>query len=387
MRLICPNCGAQYEVDDSVIPEAGRDVQCSGCGQTWFQPSAAMIEAAEIAAAAAAPAMPEGWDFDEETGSAEPTTGPEAEAPPAAAGSAATAPADSATGDDDFSEALAAMLAENAATADDSQALPPETEPEAAPQTAPQTAPGTGTETGPETSTVTAAPAVGAVPRRPLDNSLLAILREEAERETAARRAEGSGLETQEEMNLEPVTAAAAASRAAAKLASAPAALSPAALSPATPEAPAAGRRPARRSALDFSDLNDEAEDYAADLSEGPLPPAQGGSRRQMLPDIEEINSSLRASADRSGDAAAQGTPQLLARRRSGFRFGFLVVIALAALAMLLYSFAPLLGTRMPALVPLLDAYVTAVNSARQWLDAALRGLIERMQGPGQRLS
>ncbi|MEQ8294645.1 MAG: zinc-ribbon domain-containing protein [Roseovarius sp.] len=37
MRLICPNCGAQYEVPDEVIPEEGRDVQCSNCGDTWFQ--------------------------------------------------------------------------------------------------------------------------------------------------------------------------------------------------------------------------------------------------------------------------------------------------------------------------------------------------------------
>jgi len=37
MRLICPNCGAQYEVDDGVVPEGGRDVQCSNCGHTWFQ--------------------------------------------------------------------------------------------------------------------------------------------------------------------------------------------------------------------------------------------------------------------------------------------------------------------------------------------------------------
>jgi predicted Zn finger-like uncharacterized protein len=37
MRLTCPNCKAQYEVADSVIPEGGRDVQCSSCGNTWFQ--------------------------------------------------------------------------------------------------------------------------------------------------------------------------------------------------------------------------------------------------------------------------------------------------------------------------------------------------------------
>jgi len=38
MRLTCPNCNAQYEVPDEVIPETGRDVQCSNCEKTWFQP-------------------------------------------------------------------------------------------------------------------------------------------------------------------------------------------------------------------------------------------------------------------------------------------------------------------------------------------------------------
>lgn len=37
MRLICPNCDAQYDVADDVIPEGGRDVQCSSCAHTWFQ--------------------------------------------------------------------------------------------------------------------------------------------------------------------------------------------------------------------------------------------------------------------------------------------------------------------------------------------------------------
>ena len=37
MRLICPNCGAQYAVADDVIPTEGRDVQCSNCAHTWFE--------------------------------------------------------------------------------------------------------------------------------------------------------------------------------------------------------------------------------------------------------------------------------------------------------------------------------------------------------------
>ena len=37
MRLVCPNCSAQYEIDPSMIPDEGRDVQCSNCGHTWFE--------------------------------------------------------------------------------------------------------------------------------------------------------------------------------------------------------------------------------------------------------------------------------------------------------------------------------------------------------------
>ncbi|TCM84630.1 zinc-ribbon domain-containing protein [Rhodovulum steppense] len=54
MRLICPNCDAQYEVDAAVIPGEGRDVQCSNCGHTWFQGPAG---------AAAARPVPEAEDI------------------------------------------------------------------------------------------------------------------------------------------------------------------------------------------------------------------------------------------------------------------------------------------------------------------------------------
>ena len=43
MRLICPNCVAQYEVDEDVIPTEGRDVQCANCGHNWFQDSIQML--------------------------------------------------------------------------------------------------------------------------------------------------------------------------------------------------------------------------------------------------------------------------------------------------------------------------------------------------------
>ncbi|KAG1649324.1 hypothetical protein GQR58_029136 [Nymphon striatum] len=44
MRLVCPNCDAEYQVDDSLIPAEGRDVQCSNCTTTWFQAAAEVVE-------------------------------------------------------------------------------------------------------------------------------------------------------------------------------------------------------------------------------------------------------------------------------------------------------------------------------------------------------
>jgi predicted Zn finger-like uncharacterized protein len=51
MRLVCPNCAAQYEVDEGAIPEAGRNVQCANCGDTWFQePAQRVHKTAEVEA-------------------------------------------------------------------------------------------------------------------------------------------------------------------------------------------------------------------------------------------------------------------------------------------------------------------------------------------------
>lgn len=40
MRLTCPRCGAQYEIDETLIPAEGRSVQCSACDHVWDQPAA-----------------------------------------------------------------------------------------------------------------------------------------------------------------------------------------------------------------------------------------------------------------------------------------------------------------------------------------------------------
>lgn len=55
MRLSCPNCNAQYEIDAALLPENGREVQCSACNFVWFQKHIALTEEPEAPPAASAP--------------------------------------------------------------------------------------------------------------------------------------------------------------------------------------------------------------------------------------------------------------------------------------------------------------------------------------------
>lgn len=56
MRLICPNCSAEYDVADDVIPQGGRDVQCSSCTKTWFQTDKAVVPPPETPSGLLSPA-------------------------------------------------------------------------------------------------------------------------------------------------------------------------------------------------------------------------------------------------------------------------------------------------------------------------------------------
>ena len=47
MRIVCPRCVAQYEVDESIITEIGREVQCAECENIWFQEFVEMLPTAE----------------------------------------------------------------------------------------------------------------------------------------------------------------------------------------------------------------------------------------------------------------------------------------------------------------------------------------------------
>ena len=36
MIIICPSCNKKFEIDASLIPEEGRDLQCGSCQHLWF---------------------------------------------------------------------------------------------------------------------------------------------------------------------------------------------------------------------------------------------------------------------------------------------------------------------------------------------------------------
>jgi predicted Zn finger-like uncharacterized protein len=266
MRLVCPNCDAQYEVDDAAIPDGGRDVQCSNCGHAWFQLPPDLADA----------------EPDEEEAAL--FRSPPPEPVPAADQTAISADAQPAVAADD---------------ADDTPA---------------------------------------ALPRRTLDESVLAVLREEAEREAAARRAEAArAVEVQPDLGL---------------TAPAPTKTTP---EPAAPET-------------------------AQDTGTQPPTTQRPGARRDLLPDIEEINSTLRAGSE-ARVQATDPAETAVAGRSGGFRAGFVAVLVVAVVLVAAYVMAPRIAQHLPGSAAAMEAYVTTVDSARVWLDGAMQGAVTQLRG------
>ena len=262
MRLTCPNCDAQYEVPDEVIPSEGRDVQCSNCGHTWFQPAAGQAIEAESTE-----------DFDDL----------DSEQTPAPDGDTAD------DGDDNWQDDTEA---EGAVDATD------------------------------DTAETTKA--------RGIDPDISDILREEAAREAELRAREADALESQPDLGLDAYP----------------------------------GDEPGRRAR--------EAQDRMARMR-GQEPVAQEAdntSRRGLLPDIEEINSTLRNSDGAAVAPAPVHAGPARRRRSGGFMRGFLVMLIFGAVLFLLYANAPLVARTVPQADPMLSAYVALVDQARLWLDA-----------------
>jgi predicted Zn finger-like uncharacterized protein len=47
MQLICPNCGATYDVPETAIGPNGRKIRCRACETSWFEPARPPADAPE----------------------------------------------------------------------------------------------------------------------------------------------------------------------------------------------------------------------------------------------------------------------------------------------------------------------------------------------------
>ncbi len=170
--------------------------------------------------------------------------------------------------------------------------------------------------------------------RKEIDPAVADILRQEAEHEAEIREQENTDLESQPDLGFDDSVEDEGARRA----------------------------REAHERMAQMRDEEIEASTSAAAL----------GSRRNLLPDIEEINSSLRPDAAQTAEQIDDDLPQ----KRGGFRRGFMIIVILALIALAAYIFAPQISAAVPQLEPVLTSYVIWVNEMRIWLDQQLQGLI-----------
>ncbi|ROU02537.1 zinc-ribbon domain-containing protein [Histidinibacterium lentulum] len=103
--------------------------------------------------------------------------------------------------------------------------------------------------------------------------------------------------------------------------------------------------------------------------------------RRERLPDVDDINRRLGADpAPRASDRTAE--EQAALRYRQGFRYGFGIVMLIAAAATLVYVYAPRIAEAVPSLSPPLAAYTETVDGLRLSLDNSVQSLTTRLSPP-----
>lgn len=275
MRLICPNCDAEYEVPSEVMPVEGRDVQCSNCGQTWFQnhPDTPTDENADDGAkdTSAKPGEPARVQEEENAQAIEPT--------------------------------------------DASLTTP--VQPEASRSAEP------------------------AAQRRELDKSVADVLRAEAEMEARARRKEASAVESQPDLGLAESTKS-------------------------TVRTSGKSLRYPMPALHEDSEYEAEPPEFLAESS------AAAGAPKDLFPDIEEINSTLRSNNDRSPEEDAGQTAQIEDHEKRNSRLGFSLTVALAAALAMGYVFAPQVVEAIPQAEAMMNTYVSTVDTWRAWLDSQI---------------
>ena len=303
MRLICPNCSAQYEIDVTLIPDEGRDVQCSNCGHTWFE------------------LPPPAVDF-EQAPDIDATLGDEDVADDLAGDDTNTEERDGEVGSEDHRSEdgpSAAAIAIAAATDEAGEAFDE-------------------------------APAeFDAAPRRPADAADLDVLREEAERELSQRRAPPTTdpIETQTDLGLENIRDRQTPTRALrARMAH-------------------LGEDEPKEDTIEETDIGARPSGQAEVISDTDYQAPQ----RDLLPDIDEINSTLKSTRKRTEPSAATA-----AGSRGGFRTGFVLMMLLTALLILAYAQAPAIARAFPASETALLTYVDKANGVRDWIDGMIRG-------------
>jgi predicted Zn finger-like uncharacterized protein len=359
MRITCPNCDAQYEVNDDVIPAGGRDVQCSNCTNTWYQLPAMRVQTpiAPVISEPAPQPAPEVVAAEASTTEAPPQDGG-AEQPDAPAQE--TAPPEAPASEDAVTAAEAKEAAEEPASGAAKSVVRKarstggkkgsDTEAEAEPASVEAAEP-----TPPAASPVAETPTFDdppPLPRRQLDEEVVSVLRAEAEREAAARQADAARAGQAGDDTAAAVTTPATGTEMTAleRLAAAIAA-------PSVPETAAVG------------------------TSGNGHDPKNGAKGADLLPDIDVIRETLRSSSegDQGDEAAAE--EDAAASGRSGFRTGFLTVLLLGVLLTMTYLFAGEIAQRVPQAEPYLRAYVVQVNEARSWVDTMIRSATSMLQG------
>ena len=314
MRLICPNCEAQYEVPDDAIPPGGRDVQCSNCQQSWFQTQKPVTPARNAL-------MLEPSD---------PHAAPEEDA-------ADKQPVASELYDDLEED----VIADNAVT----EAMPDVTEaaevnaeeiPSSAPEQAAleETAP---QQEAPPPQQATTPPAQAAassdtqnepLKRKPLDDAVANILREEA------------------------------------ALGGAPAATGPIASPPATETPKAAAPVTEDKTRQRIALMTKEEGGNASGSQQSDIA-AQTDAHMRTIPTINEINATLRARAQASDMSGLTEAEKYEAVQRSGFRRGFFMILIIFAILILPYIFADQIIENLPQTKDIMTSYVVMVDQIR----------------------
>jgi len=194
----------------------------------------------------------------------------------------------------------------------------------------------------------------GVPARKVPDENVMAVLRDEAERESALRRAEaGRPAEVQAETVPPPLPEP-----------------QPEPDQPQVPLSVLAAR-------AWFAGSAEGAENQTAAKGSD----AGSSARRDVLKNIDEITQSLRASDEPRDNVLAPAPDRLSGEEKQGFRGGFLLVVVVALLLTAVYFFAPNISAAIPAAQGVVGAYVAGVDGIRFSLEAGLQAAMSWLYG------